>query len=430
MSRLFASLFTSFMMLFSLPSYAALTIEITKGLTDAPVRSIAVMNFAGEAAAENLGQIVRNNLSRSGMFNMIDSDRLPAGISLLGPINEDVLSDMLADYLIRGETRREGDNVVYRYEVLKKSDGKTVLSNQFRAHQSRWRDAAHFISDAIYEHITGYKGIYSTRIAYVNAYRRDGVMRYRLELADMDGARRTVLLDSSEPIVSPAWAPDARRLAYISFESMQPQIMIHDLQTGKRYAITSFNGSNSAPAWSPDGRRLAMSLSKDGNPEIYVMDVATRALTRVTNHPAIDTEPRWSPDGQSLLFTSDRSGRAQIYLQNLSESQPRRLSFNGVFNARADISQNQKFLALVHSSGDSRYRIGIMNLENRVFSTLTDNAMDDTPSFAPDSRLVVYSTKQGGGVGLRIESLDGRASWRIPAITGDLKSPAWSPLIR
>ncbi|MDP1776553.1 MAG: Tol-Pal system beta propeller repeat protein TolB, partial [Moraxellaceae bacterium] len=381
MSRLFAALLTCFMMLFNLPAQAALTIEITKGLTDVPVRPIAVMNFAGEAAAENLGQIIRNNLSRSGMFNMIDSDRLPAGIALTGPVNDEALNEMLADYLVRGETRREGDNVVFSYEVLKKSDGSKVLSNQFRAHHSRWRDAAHFISDAIYEQITGYKGIFSTRIAYVNAYRRDGVMRYRLELADIDGARRTVLLDSSEPIVSPSWSPDARRLAYISFESMQPQIVIHDLQTGKRQTITSFNGSNSAPAWSPDGRRLAMSLSKDGNPEIYVMDVATRALTRVTNHPAIDTEPRWSPDGQNLLFTSDRSGRAQIYQLNLSESQPRRISFGGVFNARADISQNQQFLALVHSSGDGRYRIGIMNMENRLFSTLTDNAMDDTPSF-------------------------------------------------
>jgi len=430
MSRLLATLFTCFMMLLSLPAKAALTIEITKGLTDVPVRPIAVMNFAGEAAAENLGQIIRNNLSRSGMFTMIDSDRLPAGISLAGPVSEEALSEMLADYLVRGETRREGENVIFSFELLQKSDGSKVLSNQFRAHHSRWRDAAHFFSDAIYEHITGYKGIFSTRIAYVNSYRRDGVMRYRLELSDIDGARRTVLLDSNEPIVSPAWSPDARRLAYISFETMQPQIMIHDLQTGRRQAITSFSGSNAAPAWSPDGRRLAMSLSKDGNPEIYIMDVATRALTRVTNHPAIDTEPRWSPDGQSLLFTSDRSGRAQIYQLNLSESQPRRISFGGVFNARADISQNQKFLALVHSSGDGRYRIGIMNLENRLFSTLTANAMDDTPSFAPDSRLVVYSTKQGGGVGLRIESLDGRASWRIPAITGDLKSPAWSPLIR
>ncbi len=160
MSRLLAALFTSFMMLFSLPAHSALTIEITKGLTDVPVRPIAVMNFAGEAAAENLGQIVRNNLSRSGMFSMIDPDRLPAGISLAGAVSDEALSEMPADYLIRGETRREGDNVVYSYEVLQKSDGKKVLSNQFRAHHSRWRDAAHFMSDAIYEHITGYKGIF------------------------------------------------------------------------------------------------------------------------------------------------------------------------------------------------------------------------------------------------------------------------------
>ncbi len=430
MSRLFAALLACCFSLTSLPAAAALTIEITKGLTDVPVRPIAVMDFAGEANAENLGQIIRGNLTRSGMFQMIAVDRLPAGISLAGPVSAEALDEMTADYLVRGETRLEGNNVVFSYELLQKSDGQAVLSTSFRAHHSRWRDAAHFISDAIYEQVTGFKGIFSTRIAYVNAYRRNGVLRYRLELADIDGARRTVLLDSSEPIVSPAWAPNARRLAYISFESMQPQIYIHDLQTNQRQAITSFSGSNSAPAWSPDGRRLAMSLSKDGNPEIYVMDVSTRALTRVTNHPAIDTEPRWTPDGQGIIFTSDRSGRAQIYQQNLSESQPRRISFNGIFNARADISHDQRFLALVHSTGDGRYRIGVMNLENRLFSTLTDNAMDDTPSFAPDSRLVVYSTKQGGGTGLRIESLDGRASWRIPAITGDLKSPAWSPLIR
>lgn len=430
MKKLLLPLFTLVLGWLPLAASAALTIEITKGLSDIPTRSLSVMDFVSDSGGENLGQIIRGNLQRSGMFNMFSPDQLPAGITLAGFLDADTLAALPPEFLLRGSTTRVGDIVEFRYELFTRGEAASVLSSSFRAHHSRARDAAHFISDAVYEKITGLPGIFSTRIAYVNAYRRDGAMRYRLEIADIDGARRTVLLDSSEPIVSPAWAPGGRRLAYISFETREPQIYLHDLTNNQRQRITSFSGSNTAPAWSPDGRYLAMSLSKDGNPEIYIMDLQSRALTRVTNHPAIDTEPRWSADGQILYFTSDRSGTAQVYRQPLNSDSPRRITFSGRFNARADVSRNGQYLALVHNAGDGRYRIGVMNLDNQLFSTLTQNAMDDTPSFAPDSRLVVYSTRQGGGTGLRIEALDGRASWRIAAVTGDLRSPAWSPVIR
>lgn len=385
----------------------ALNIDIRKGLSELPVQAIRLEDFSGEALSgrENIGQVVRHHLVRSGLFRQDDS----------------------APLVVRGRTSVQGQRITYDYALMRGSE--TLLTRQFVTHASRWRDAAHFIADAVYRELTTLPGIFSTRLAFVYVYRRGNATRHRLEIADVDGARRTTLLDSDQPILSPTWSPDGRRLAYVSFESRQPQIVVHHLVQPKRQAVTAFAGTNAAPAWSPDGQQLAMSLTKDGNPELYVMNVETQQLTRLTRHPSIDTEPRWTPDGRSLLFTSDRSGTPQIYRLTLGNDEPRRLSFQGVLNARADVSPDGRYAAWVHHSGDGRYRIGVQNLERPNFD-LMDQRNADTPSFAPDSRLVVYASKEGGRSVLRVSALDGRGGWVLPVPQGDLRAPAWSPTIR
>ncbi len=409
--------------------HAALTIEITQRLNEAT--PVAVVPFGGIQNGDNTGSIIAADLDRSGSFNVIERDKLPSLPTSSAEILPGVWQNVPADFIVVGNVNRLPDGrLSFRYEVLKRGGLERVLGETFTVDTGRWRDAAHYIADKIYKQSTGEPGIFATKILYVNQYKKEGRKRYRLELSDIDGARQVTLLDSVEPILSPTWSPSARQIAYVSFESRKPAIFVQNLATRQRTKLTDFSGLNGAPSWSPDGKRMAMTLSRDGNPELYVMDLENNALTRLTNNPAIDTEPRWTKDGKSLVFTSDRSGGPQIYRLNIATGDTKRLTFTGSFNARADISPNDRYLAIVHQAGGNNYTIALQDLGNGVFSTLTDTPLDESPSFSPNSKMVVYATRKGSKGVLGIMSLDGRFKLRLPAVDGEVREPVWSPYLR
>ncbi len=412
-------------LMFGGAAHAELTIEITQTLEDAS--EIAVTPFTGVEAGENLGSIIRSDLNHSGYFRAIGPEENPA----VPPVESSVEQWLVkAGLIVRGTVSTLPDGRLSFIYSLARQNGETLLSERLTAGSGRWRDVGHYISDRVYQKMTGDPGFFSTHLLYVNQYRRDGKIRYRLGISDMDGKRHVTALDSGEPIMAPTWSPDSRQIAYVSFESGRPAIYMQDLATRKRTRLTDFPGLNSAPAWSPDGQRMAMTLSRDGNPEIYVMDLASRELTRITNHPAIDTEPRWTADGKALIFTSDRSGGPQVYRVTLASGDTKRLTFNGRFNARADLSANGRYLAVVNESGDGQYRIGIQDLNNGVFSRLTSTPLDASPSFAPNNRMLVYGTTRGGRGVLAIMSLDGRFRLTLPPVEGEVREPAWSSYLR
>lgn len=407
---------------------ALLTIEISKEIE--ALKPLAVLPFEVDEAGENIANIVRNDLSRGGLLKIAAESDLPFGLTLSGPISDETWQALAGDMVLRGTQSRSPDGKYhFSYELLRRDDDRPLLAERFTVGSQRWRDAGHYISDRVFKTLTGERGLFSTRIAYVNTYERDGSKRYRLELTDLDGARRTRLLDSNEPIMSATWSPDGTHVAYVSFETGQSQIYTQNLQTRARRQLTDFSGINGSPSWSPDGKRMLMSLSRDGNAEIYIMDLETNELTRLTENPAIDTEPRWLNSNDQFLFTSDRSGKPQLYRMTLPTRDTKRLTFEGRFNAKAAPSPNGRYVAMVHDSGDNRYRVAVRDLRLDTTDMLTENGLDDSPSFAPDNRLVVYGTRQGGGQGLRIQSIDSKIQWRIPAQQGEIKSPAWSPFL-
>lgn len=411
---------------------AELVIEITRGADDAI--PIAIVPLAGPQPpkAEPLADIVRADLERSGRFKPLPYEKLPVRPSSGGQVLYSEWKDSGAKFLLVGSVTPSADQQRFevRFELFSMDRQVRILGEKLTVSAAQWRDAGHFISDKVFEAVTGVKGAFSTRIVYVNQYKQKGKLRYRLELSDADGQRPLTILDSSEPILSPSWSPDARQIAYVSFESSRPAIYVQTITTRERQKIASFPGLNGAPAWSPDGSRMALTLSRDGNPEIYVMDIASKALTRVTNHYAIDTEPRWMPDGKALIFTSDRSGNAQIYRLNLDDKSVKRLTFEGNYNGRGDISANGRYLAFVHREKGQRFQIAVQDLQTQVLTVITQTPQDESPSFSPNGTQLVYATRRGQYGELGIASVDGRFQVRLPAQLGEVREPAWSPFLR
>lgn len=410
---------------------AELVIEITRGANDAV--PIAVVPFGGAqpTGSDSLSDIVRADLERSGRFKPLPYEKLPVRPTTGGEVLYNEWRGLNLPFLVVGSATPTADGrYELRFELFSVDRQARLLGERLVVGPAQWRDAAHLISDKVYQAITGVRGAFSTRILYVNQYAQNGKRRYRLELADADGQRPVSILDSAEPILSPSWSPDGRKVAYVSFESGRPAIYTQTITTRERQKIASFRGLNGAPAWSPDGTRMALTLSRDGNPEIYVMDIATRELTRVTNHFAIDTEPRWLPDGSGLIFTSDRGGSAQIYRLTLADRSVKRLTFEGNYNGRGDISADGRYLAMVHRQAGQRFQIAVQDLQSQVLTIITQSAQDESPSFSPNGTQLVYATRRGKLGELGIASVDGRFQVRLPARLGEVREPVWSPFLK
>lgn len=413
---------------------AALTIQITEGTEGA--LPIAVVPFAIEPGTKApptvLDDVVRADLARSGRFKPMPVKDLVARPTQGSEVRFSDWRLLGQESLAIGRIRSRSDG---RYEVLFQLfdvfKGQQLAGYAIPFEASDARRVAHRISDIIYEKLTGQKGAFTTRIAYITALdAAAGKKQFKLNIADADGFNEQTILTSPEPLMSPSWSPRGNKLTYVSFESGKPQIFVQEVFTGKRNAVTSFKGLNSAPAWSPDGRFLAMTLSRTGNPEIHIFELATRRLVQLTRHRAIDTEPVWSPDGRSLVFTSDRGGRPQLYKVTLSGTQltggPQRVTFEGDYNARAAFSADGKKLAMVHGN-QGRFRIAVLELDSGQLRVLTNSRLDESPSFAPNDSMIIYATEHAGRGVLSAVSVDGSVHQRLEFQSGDVREPAWSP---
>lgn len=402
------------------PALAALQIEITQG-TEGTL-PIAVVPFAG-SAPEDIAQIVSADLARSGQFNTLSAQAMPEVPADPNQVNYDAWRAAKRDYVVVGRVRPDAGGYAIEFHVLDVIKGTQITAMSVTASRADLRIAAHRVADIIYEAITGVKGAFATRIAYVTETGVAPYRRYRLEVADSDGFNAQTILESHEPIMSPAWSPDGRRLAYVSFESGRSAIYVQDVYSGRRELVAKYPSINGSPSWSPDGRRLALTLSKDGNPEIYVLDLFTRQVRRLTRSSAIETEASWLPDGRGVVFTSDRSGRPQVYQVGLDGSAPRRLTFEGSSNQRPSVSPDGRYLVTVQNQSS----IALFDLQTGASQIISEGPLDESPSFAPNGTMVVYAAIDRGRSVLKVASVQGRANSRLSFNQGKVRDPAWGP---
>ena len=405
----------------SINAQAQLHLEIAKAPEEAP--KIAIVPFANDSS---LYPIIETDLNRSGKFSSA-SQNLPATASMNNP-NAAAWQSAGVPYVVTGTTKQNAEGAYeIQYQLYDVQKQQYLLNELLTVPASRIRSAAHMISDTIYEALTGIKGDFSGRIAYVLRNPATPQERYTLQIADSDGAQPRTVLTSRDPILSPAWTPDAKKIAYVSFETKRPAIYVQDLATGQREKLASFRGLNGAPSFSPDGQSMLFTASMHGNPEVYQMNLQSRELKRMTNDSAIDTEARYAPDGKSFIFTSDRGGSAQIYTYDLNSGSTKRLTFRGAFNARGTLSADGKKLALVHRPSSSNYKVAIQDLNSGITNILTPTSLDESPSFSPNGQMVVYATREGNRGLLSIMSLDGRFRMNLPSEQGEVREPAWAP---
>jgi TolB protein len=412
------------------PAHAQLRLDITQGVRDAV--PIAIVPFGGQAAggATDIAAVVENDLKLSGRFAPLERRDM---------VNQPTSGDAVrfqdwrllkTDFLVVGHLEAGGAGPEVVFELFNVQSGQSLLAQRLPAPERGLRATAHRIADLVFERLTGIPGAFSTRIAYVSAEGRAPSQHYRLIVSDADGFGPRTVMESTEPIMSPAWSPDGQSLAYVSFEGKASAIYVQRLATGDRRRVSARSGINGAPAWSPDGSRLALTLSRDGNLDIYILELASQTLTRITSDDAIDTEPEWSHDGRSLYFTSDRAGNAQIYTVAVEGShQAERLTFTNAYNARPRLSPDGESLGLV-TLDRGGYRIGTLDLKNRTLRVLTDGRQDESPSFAPNGAVLIYATRDRGRGSLAMVSSDGRFQQRLSSEQGDVREPVWSPYPR
>lgn len=390
-------------------AYAILSMELTRGVAGAI--PIAIMPFP-DGAPQDVSAIVAHDLQNSGRFKV---------------------SSASTDNIVTGKVSAIGGD---RYQVsfvlkdgLKAGGEGVMLAKQYTVSSHELRKVAHHISDLIYEQLTGVRGVFSTRIAYV-VIQRGPPPRYMLEVSDQDGENPHTLLVSPEPIMSPAWSPNGKQLAYVSFENKRAGIYLQDVASGSRRLLSNYPGINGAPSWAPDGSKLAIVLSKSGSPNVYVMDIATHKLNQITKDFYINTEPSWAPDGRSLIYTSNRSGGPQIYQVNIASGATSRLSYDGDYNARASFTRDGNQIAMIHRF-NSVYKIAILDLDAGTTRVLNSGSAGDSasPSIAPNGSMVLYDTLSGGRGVLGMVSSDGRVQLLLPARNGMAQDPAWSPFL-
>ena len=412
------------MIFFSNFILSELVLEITQGTED-PFRA-AVIKFDGEyEITTNVDQIIKNNLTRTGEFTILDNDDL---LSIPNNESEIIFNDfkiLNIDYLIIGNIANDYSNIKAEYQVFDIKKGSKVRSSTVFGIPNKNRQLAHYISDGIYEEITGIKGIASTKILYVTQNKE-----YRLVVSDADGKNEQVLLVSSEPIISPSWSPDSKKVAYVSFETGMAKVFIQDIASGNRELVIENSSQISSPAWSPDGKFLSLTMYQDGNAEIYILNLINKNLTRLTNHYAIDTESSWSTKGSKIMFTSGRSGSPQLYEINLrkSNARPKRITFEGNYNAKGSYLPNNEGIVFVHRA-DTNFQIALKYFDENFIRPLTESQMDESPSISPNGNVIVYSIKEGGMGLLSGVTLSG-AKFKLPAKEGSVREPAWSGFLR
>jgi TolB protein len=395
---------------------------------------IAVVPFGwqgGSVLPEDMAEIIGNDLRNSGVFEPIPRQNM---ISLPTQATEVIYRDwqaLGAQYVLVGSIVPNAGRLQIQFALFNVTTQQQVMTGSVGGGVDQLRDMAHHIADQSFEKLTGVKGAFSTRMLYVTAERfAVNNTRYTLQRSDYDGARAVTLLQSREPILSPSFAPDGRRIAYVSFEQKRPRIFVQHIDTGRREQITNFEGLNGAPAWSPDGSRLAFVLSRDGNPEIYVMDMGSRQIRRVTNQPSIDTEPFWGKDGQTLYFTSDRSGKPQIYKTNINGGSAERVTFIGNYNANPKLSADEKTLVMIHrQDGYTVFKVAAQDLQRGNLRILSDTSLDESPTVAPNGTMVIYATRQQGRGVLMLASTNGRVRLPLPTAQGEVREPSWSPFL-
>jgi len=445
-------------LLYSGAAHAVLELEITQAIDAAMPIAVAPFSWGGvippslqaRQDTANISEVIHNDLARSGEFSVLSSqDNLD--LSSIEPQDIDFAAwraEGIESLVVGSVTPASGDQYQIRFMLLDiargvratpSGYGQSILSGQtFTVSGSTLRYLSHHISDLIYETLTGYEGVFTTRIAYVTTQKIDNDMRYRLDIADVDGYNAQPLITSTDPIASPAWSPDGKKLAYVSFENRQAQIFISDVSTGERELISAFPGINGAPAWSPDGQRLAVVLSYERTPKIYIIDLTKdesdpNRLTQVTDGWGVDTEPQFTPDGQSIIFTSDRGGQPQLYEVNLRGNQRvERLTFEGNYNASPSLSRDGRWLTMIHRSSQGPYQsfqIAVLDRISNQLQVLTNTHQDKSPSIAPNGRMLLYATKSQGNHVLGAVSIDGRVRLLLPSTEGDVTDPAWSPYL-
>lgn len=442
------------LVLLSFSARAEIEIVITEGRDDA--RPIAIVPFKFESSTAvaiqppfDFAKIISNDLERTGQFRPVDLASISDRPTSIEQIDLKVWRQLNVDAVVYGVVKETSvGNYEISYDMIDPYNDKAVYSSGIEqgtyalipqsqhlmllkskvAQQDNFRWTAHIAADEIYEALTGERGAFATQLAYVEVDRRLPTP-YQLFVSDSDGYGQQRIFSSKRPIMSPTWSPDGNKLAYVSFENGRSEIILQDLAAAQRTTLADFKGFNSAPAFSPDGRKMAMVLSKDGNPEIYIMDLLTRNLTRLTKHYSIDTEPAWHPNGNTLYFTSDRGGRPQIYKVDLASGETRRVTFEGRYNAGAEVTPDGKSIVMVHQNNKS-FHLARQNLSDGSIDILTKTHLDESISVAPNGSMVIYSTINGRNKVLSTVSIDGRFVLPIPSTTGEVKAPAWSPFLQ
>jgi len=409
----------------------SLNVDIVGGLkTATPIAVVPFAQPSGSPLPTDVADVMRNDFNRSGKFRSLAKSEIVEQPTQGSEIKFATWRLLKQDYIVVGREMATGDGKIQvEYELWDVNKQQSLLHQQMPpVPVGNLRDVAHQIADIIYQKITGVRGAFWTRIAYITAVGLGDHMTYSLIVADSDGYNPQVVARSHEALLTPRWSPDGNKIAYVSFESGNSAIYVQDIGTGARTLVSGrAKGINGAPAWSPDGSKLALSLSYQGNPELYVMNVATHQETRLTNNLAIDTEPVWAPDGQSIYFTSDRSGRPQIYQVPAGGGTPTRITFQGQSNYGADVSYDGKQIAMVQANGNV-YRIAIMDrsLGGQV-RFISPGPLDESPSFAPNASMLLYASSEGSRGVLYAVSNDGLVRQRLVLSDGDVREPSWGP---
>jgi TolB protein len=420
-------LLLTLLVLLASAAQAELTIQVTQGKQSALPIAIVPFEWGGpQPLPEDIRGIVNDDLGRSGYFRTLATENMIGQPYRPEQVIYADWKNLRQDFLVTGTIGFDGTGYSVDFHVMDVHQKIELFHHRVRGSASQLRDMAHYISDFVFSKLTGIPGVFSTKIVYVTTNRERN--RFNLNYADADGAREQLIFTSTQPIISPAWAPDGKRIAYVSFESGRTAIYFQELATGKRQLVLNMKGSNSAPAFSPDGTKLAFVHSEMGNPDIHLLDLASGRVSRLTDHYAIDTEPQFLADNRTIVFTSSRSGGPQIYSLDSQTLEVKRITFQGNYNARARVTDDGRKLIYVHREGE-RFHIASQDLASGAVNILTvDTQLDESPSVAPNGSMVIYAATEANRSILAAVSVDGDVKFRLPSKYGDVREPAWSPI--